>query len=66
MQMRQASIADEIAADIQRDEIVAVEEAIRLADRLIDARENAVPDVLEGTDRSLGAIDRAMIARGYR
>ena len=64
--MRQEHIPDDVAADGCRREIAAVREAIAHADRLLGARGHAVPDVMEGTERSLADIDQTMIARGYR
>ena len=65
MQMRQECIPDEEAAEALRAELSLVSEAIRHADCLIDAKEAALA-MLDGTDRSLGAIDRAMMEQGYR
>ena len=64
-QMRQRSVPDAEAAGALKGEIALITEAIAHADRLMDVSDHAVPDMLEGTDRSLGAIDRAMMARGY-
>lgn len=66
MQVQQYNVVDEAGAGRLRDEIVAIKAAIAHADSLLQAKEQPVPDIMDGTERSIGAIDRAMMASGYR
>ena len=66
VQMRWHDIPNPDAAMELRLEMQNIREAIASVEGLIEAKDSTTANILEGTERSLGTIDRAVMACGYR